>query len=415
MRARRGLSAIAVSVALAAGLAAVPGSGAQGSGAEGPRLKLRSLGSFDQPTYVTQAPGEPGTVYVVEQPGRVVAIRHGRRLAEPFLDIAPRVHSGLRETPSPEAGLYSIAFDPEYPRNRRFYVVYTGPGGANFVDAYRRGRGPAVFADPDSRRPVLKISHPYSDTHNGGQLQFGPDGMLWIGSGDGGCCGDPWDQSRSLGTLLGKLLRIDPRGGRPGFRAPPSNPLVGRPGPDAIYSWGLRNPWRFSFDRLTGNLAIADVGDDYDEIDYLSLGAASGANFGWSMYEGYRVRDPARTGPGHLVSPVQAYGHRGSRCAITGGYVVRDPKLPQLYGRYLYADYCGGRFRSLAPPPLSEAGLPPAGRVADDRDEGLFLPYPTSFGEGLRGQIYVASQAGPVHRVISVGPPPEREPEAATR
>lgn len=378
--------------------------GAAGAPPQAPGLELRSLGSFEQPVYVTQAPGEPGTVYVVEQQGRVLVIRHGRRLSEPLLDITDRVHSGLRESSSLEAGLYSLAFDPGYAKNRRFYVIYTGPGGNNFVDAYRREPGGAVRADPGSRRLVLKISHPYSDTHNGGQLQFGPDGMLWISSGDGGCCGDPWDQSRSLGTLLGKLLRIDPRAAGPGFRAPPGNPLVGRAGADAIYSWGLRNPWRFSFDRLTGDLLLPDVGDDYDELNYLSRGAAAGANFGWSMYEGFRIRDPTRTGPGPLIGPIQAYGHRGSRCAITGGYVVRDPALPQLYGRYLYTDYCGGRLRSLAPPPLSGTGLPPAGRAADDRDEGIRLPYPTSFGEGNRGQIYVASHAGPVYRLQAASP-----------
>jgi glucose/arabinose dehydrogenase len=396
------LTVVAMAAGLETGKAQDPGPAAPSG------LALKPIGEFEQPTHVTQAPGEPGTVYVAEQPGRVIAVRHGRPLQRPFLDISERVHEGLRESSSVESGLYSLAFHPRYPSNRRFYVFYTGPGGANFVDAYRRERGGAVLADRGSRQLVLKISHPYSDTHNGGQLQFGPDGMLWISSGDGGCCGDPWDQSRSLGTLLGKLLRIDPRARRPGFRAPPGNPLVGRAGPDAIYSWGLRNAWRFSFDRVTGNLAIADVGDDYDEIDYLSRGAAAGANFGWSMYEGFRVRDPARTGPGPLIAPVQAYGHRGSRCAITGGYVVRDPRLPQLYGRYLYADYCGGRLRSLAPPPLSASGLPPAGRVKDDRDEGVFLPYPTSFGEGTRGRIYVASQAGPVYRLRAVGPVPPR-------
>lgn len=413
----RGARACAAAVAaVALTVAGVESGGAQtGDPERAPRLVLKAIGEFDEPTHVAQAPGEPGTVYVTEKPGRIMAVRQGRVLNQPFLDISERVHSGFKETPSVEAGLYSVAFDPRYPSNRRFYVIYTGPGGANYVDAYRRRPGGAVQAARGSRRLVLKISHPYSDTHNGGQLQFGPDGLLWISSGDGGCCGDPYDQSRSHGTLLGKMLRINPRARRPGFRAPPGNPLVGRPGPDAIYSWGLRNAWRFSFDRLTGNLTIADVGDDYDEIDYLSPAAAAGANFGWSMYEGYRLRDPTRTGSGPLIAPVQAYGHRGSRCAITGGYVVRDHHLPQLYGRYVYADYCGGRLRSLAPPSLSDAGLPPPGRVADDRDEGVYLPYPTSFGEGLRGQIYVASQTGPVYRLRATGPRPEPKPAVATR
>lgn len=369
-----------------------------------PGLKLGPIASFDHPTYVTQAPGEPRTLYVTEQPGRVVAVRQGAKIARPFLDISERVHFGPKETPSVEAGLFSIAFDPNYPVSGRFYVFYTGPGGANYIDSYKRAAGKAVRTNRGSRRLVLKVPHPYADTHNGGQLQFGPDGLLWISTGDGGCCGDSYDQARSLGTLLGKLLRINPRARQSGFRVPPTNPLVATPGPDAIYSWGLRNAWRFSFDRLTGHLVIADVGDNEkarEEINYLHPDAARGGNFGWPQYEGFRLRDSERAGPGPPIAPIQAYSHRGPRCAITGGYVVRDPALPQLYGRYLYADYCGGRVRSLAPPTLGDGLLAAPGRVGDDRDEGLHLRYPSSFGEGLGGQIYVVSHAGRVFRLRS--------------
>jgi glucose/arabinose dehydrogenase len=192
---------------------------------------------------------------------------------------------------------------------------------------------------------------------------------------------------------------------RGGFRVPVDNPLLGRRGDDAVYAWGLRNPWRFSFDRLTGNLVIADVGDNIharEEIDYLSPDAAAGVNFGWPEYEGFSRDDPSRPGQGPLVMPISQYRHTQERCAITGGYVVRDPALPSLWGRYLYADFCGGRIRSLAPPELVD-GLPAPVRVTDDRDEAVYHRYLSSFGEGLGGEIYVASLAGPVFRLVARG------------
>lgn len=395
--------AVAVfSATVIAALALSGGAGAEPASSPG-GLELRQIGRFDAPTHVTQAPGEPGTVYVVEQAGRVIAVRQGKKIRRPFLDISNLVAYGYKEARSVEAGMYSIAFDPDYRRNGYLYVFYTGNGGNNFVDRYRRSGKKAVRADHASRHRVLRILHPWTDSHNGGQLQFGPDGHLWIGSGDGGCCDDYHDQARSLGTKLGKLLRIDPRRKRRGFRVPLDNPLVGVPGVGALYSWGLRNPWRFSFDRATGNLVIPDVGDAKharEEINYVSPAGAAGANFGWPMHEGFRVRDPERPGPGPVVWPIETYPHHNGRCAITGGYVVRDPSLPQLWGRYLYTDYCQGRLRSLAPPRLADDGLPPAPvRVTDDRDEGLRVALPTSFGEGLAGEIFIASQAGPVYRL----------------
>jgi glucose/arabinose dehydrogenase len=389
-----------LAAALVAGLAGSGGAGAAPVSPSG--LELRKIGSFEDPTYVTQAPGEPGTVYVVEQGGRVMAVRKGHRVGRPFLDISDRVSFGYKEARSVEAGLYSIAFDPDYQRSGRFYVFYTGNSGNNFVDQYRRSGKKAIRADHGSRRLVLRILHPWTDSHNGGQLQFGPDGHLWISTGDGGCCDDYHDQARSLGTKLGKLLRLDPRRRKRGYRIPAGNPLIGIGGVDAVYSWGLRNPWRFSFDRLTGNLVLADVGDNNharEEINYLSPAAAAGADFGWPMHEGFRVRDPKRPGSGPPTWPIQSYPHHNGRCAITGGYVVRDPSLPLLYGRYLYADYCGGRIRSLAPPPLIGGLMPAPVRVNDDRDEGLYLRFPSSFGEGLNGEIFVASKAGPVYRL----------------
>jgi glucose/arabinose dehydrogenase len=386
-------------VALLAALALTTSVGERAHAANG--LELRPIATFDRPTYVTQAPGKPGLAFVTTQRGRVFVVRGGRKLRRPFLDLAERVSFGFKEAKSVEAGLFSIAFDPGYVRNGRFFVYYTAPSGHNVVDRFRRSGDDPLRALRGSRRTVLKVRHPWTDSHNGGQLQFGPDGLLWVSSGDGGCCNDRHDQARSLSSQLGKLLRIDPRTRRPGFRAPVGNPLVGVPGPDSVYSWGLRNPWRFSFDRLTGNLLIADPGDNRrarEEVDYLASAAAAGANFGWPEYEGFRLRDPARPGFGTPVAPIHDYDHRSGGCAITGGYVVRDPALPRLYGRYVYSDFCHGRIRSLMPPPLT-GGRPAPGPVADDRDEGLRVRFPTSFGEGLDGRIYVASQAGPVYRL----------------
>ncbi len=395
--------AIVLAAAIAAGLVA-QNAAADPLGPSATGLVLHQIGDFEQPTYVAQAPGEPRIVYVVEQKGIIVATRGGEVINDRFLDLRDRVHIAPHETPSVEAGMYSVAFDPDYATNGWFYVMYTGPGGANYVDRFKRADspGPEVAADPESRRLILKISHPYADSHNAGQLQFGPDGMLWISSGDGGCCGDPYNQAESLGTMLGKLLRINPDGPKSQRLEPPGNPLLGQPGPNAVYSWGLRNTWRFSFDRLTGNLIMGDVGDNEqarEEVDYISPAATAGANFGWPEYQGFHLNDPNRPGPGPPTFPVFSYKHSHGRCAIAGGYIVRDPRLPQLYGRYLWSDYCGGRIHSFTPPELVD-GLPPANaRAQDDRYEGLHVRAPTSFGEGLGGQIYVASQAGPVYRL----------------
>jgi glucose/arabinose dehydrogenase len=408
MSARRILAAVVLAIAIGAGAVSQATGDQLGPSPTG--LVLSQIGTFEKPTYVAQAPGEPRIVYVVEQKGIIVATRAGEVINDRFLDLRDRVHIAPHETPSVEAGMYSVAFDPNYATNGWFYVMYTGPGGANYIDRFKRADtpGPLVAADPSSRRTILKISHPYADSHNGGQLQFGPDGMLWASSGDGGCCGDGYDQARSLGTLLGKLLRINPDAPKNERLNVPGNPLLGKPGPNAIYSWGLRNPWRFSFDRLTGHLVIADVGDNYAparaEVDYLSPAAAAGANFGWPEYQGFHLNDPGRPGPNPPTFPVLAYKHKAGRCAIAGGYVVRDPRLPQLYGRYLWSDYCGGRVHSFTPPELVD-GFPPSGfRATDDRDEGLYVSSPTSFGEGLGGQIYVASQAGPVYRLDPAHP-----------
>ncbi|HYP56369.1 MAG TPA: PQQ-dependent sugar dehydrogenase [Solirubrobacterales bacterium] len=355
-----------------------------------PRVALKRIGSFESPVYVTGAPGFPRLLFVVEQAGTVRVLDGGRRLSRPFLDIRGLVSFGG------ERGLLSIAFPPDYARTRRFYVYFTDREGDIRVEEFRR-RSP-VRAARGSRRPLIEIRHRENSNHNGGQVQF-LGNLLFFGTGDGGSGGDPPNNAQDRESLLGKLLRIDPRpsGGRP-YTVPDSNPFVGRPGRDEIFSLGLRNPFRFSFDRVTATkprLAIGDVGQDrFEELDYLGVGAASGANFGWDAFEGFSRYEGANSGtpdPGGTVKPVFTYG-RGRGCTIIGGYVVGDPRLPTLRGRYVYADLCQGQLRSLIP------GLR---RASDDRRLGLSVSTPSSFGEDARGRVYVVSLEGPVYRFVA--------------
>lgn len=369
---------------LAAALALAALVAASAPAAAGAALELRAIDTFRAPVHVAQAPGQPRLLFVVEQPGRVMLARDGERVARPFLDIRRGVAFGE------ESGLLSIAFDPDYRRSRRFYVFYVANSGANKVVSFRSDPDDPTRAVRRSRRLVLRILHPYGNLHNGGQLAFGPDGYLWISSGDGTCCGDPFDQARSLGTMLGKLLRIDPLPGG-GYAVPAGNPLVGEPGLDEIYAWGLRNAWRFSFDKPAGAIVIGDVGQSaVEEVDYATIAAAAGANFGWPEYEGFASFDPTRPGPGEPVAPLHDYPH-GPACAVTAGPVVHDGSLPSMGGRLLYADLCTGEIRSLAP---SGPAAP------DDQPTGLHVSQPSSFGEGLGGQTYVAPLDGIVSRIV---------------
>ena len=348
--------------------------------------RLTRIGSFEAPVYVTQPPGDRSRLFVVEQGGRIRVVRNGRALRTPFLDISSRVVSGG------EQGLLGLAFAPDYPRSGRFYVNYTDVNGDTRIVEYRRGTSPDR-ANPRSARQLIFQDQPESN-HNGGQLAFGPDGLLYIGLGDGGGGDDqhgPIGNAQSLGTLLGKILRIDPRpaGGRP-YRIPADNPFVGRAGAKpAIYAWGLRNPWRFSFDRSTGDLAIGDVGQDHvEEIDFRTRGTGRGANFGWRAWEGTRREDPGLRVSGD-VKPVLEYTHDHG-CSVTGGYVIRDRRLPALAGRYVYGDFCDG---DLFTARLRQDGA--SGR----RSLGLHVSGLASFGEDRRGRVYVVSNAGPVYRL----------------
>lgn len=347
------------------------------------RVKLVRIGRFDSPLYVTAPPGDERRLFVVEQSGRIRVLVGGKRRARPFLDLSRNITAGG------EQGLLSMAFAPDYASSGRLYVDFTDRNGNTRVQEFRRSASDPERADPRSRRSVLFVRHPYPN-HNGGLLLFGPDGYLYVGLGDGGSEGDPHNYAQNLESLLGKILRIDPAPGA--GRSPSSNPFVGKPGLDEIYAYGLRNPWRFSFDRKTGALYIGDVGQNsYEEVDYEPRGKARGRNFGWSCFEGRHRFKPSRHCP-NPTPPVLEYSHSGGACSITGGVVVRDPRLTGLVGRYLYGDYCTGRVRSFRIV---------NGRAAGDRSTGLKVSSLSSFGEDASGRVYLTSLDGPVYRLSS--------------
>lgn len=350
-------------------------------------VRLVQVGRFTQPVGVAGAPGEPSRVFVVQRGGQVMLILGGHTQAQPFLNIAGSVNS----QGSDEQGLLGLAFPSDYASSGLFYVDYTIADNDIRIVQYHRSATDPNLADPSSGRLVLTIDHHQFTNHNGGQLAFGPEGDLYIGVGDGGSEDDPDNNGQDTDTLLGKILRIDPSSGG-GYTIPLTNPFAGRPGKRAeIWAYGLRNPWRFSFDRLTGALIIGDVGQNLqEEVDYAPAGTGAGANYGWSIWEGDRRNKPG-TAP-HAVFPVLVARHSEGYCAIIGGYVVRDHSLPGLYGRYLFGDYCRPRIESVK---LSR------GRATGLRATGLEVTETSSFGEDASGHIYIASLAGPVYRIAS--------------
>jgi len=357
-----------------------------GNGSGG--VALKRIGGFDHPTYITGAPGYPKLLFVTEQPGRVKVINRGHKQRRSFLNITGRVNYDAAER-----GLLSIAFPPDYRRSGLFYVYYTANNGDIHVDEYHSA-GPTRAA-PGSRRTVIDIPHRQFANHNGGQLQFRGH-LLYFGTGDGGSGGDPPDNAQNKHVLLGKLLRIDPRNprGKRSYRIPRSNPFVGRKGRNEIFSYGLRNPFRFSFDTVTARrprIVIADVGQNqFEEVDYEKLGVASGANFGWNGFEGFSKFEAPY--PRHTQKPILAYSHsRSGGCAVIGGYVVGDRRLRSLYKRYIYSDNCDGTLRSFVPRLSGARG---------DKPLGLTVSAPTSFGEDNRGRLYVCSLDGPVYRFV---------------
>src|SRR5262245_16927889 len=390
-----------LAAALLASVTAIIGLSARDEERLGPKfLALEKIGTFRQPVQIAQPPGSD-LLFVVEKPGRVKVISGGEEVPRPFLDIRGPVEDKGK---GDEQGLLSIAFAPDYPESGLFYVAYTNRDDDLEVVPYRRSERADLRADHSSARRLLAIPQATTRDH-GGLLLFGPDGHLYIGSGDGGPSGDPLNVSQNPSLLLGKLLRIDPstelQGGDGAeqpepYTVPKDNPFVGKPGRDEIYAYGLRNPWRFSFDRATGALSIGDVGDaEFEEINYVTAGEGRGANFGWNAYEGNKRRGGglprART-----VPPIYVYPH-GPGCAVIGGYVVRDPRLTriagrEIVGRYIFGDYCTGRLFAFRPRPQ---------KAGKDRKLRFTVPALSSFGEDSSGRIYITSKNGGVWRLVA--------------
>jgi glucose/arabinose dehydrogenase len=384
------LRALTIAVVALAGLCtAGTAIGADERAATAASPALQRVGSFDSPTYVTSPRGDSHRLFVTERQGSIRIVRDGQKLSTPFLDISSRVST------EGEAGLLSMAFAPDYARSRRFYVYYVDKGGNIRIDELRRSASNPDAVEGGSRRTVLRQNH-HNDNHKGGQLQFGPDGLLYAGLGDGGGQ-DSFANAQRLRTKLGKILRIDPRRTRTrAYRIPRSNPFRRRRGArKEIFSYGLRNPYRFSFDRVKGHLLIADVGaSSREEVDFVRTrrtGRAprGGQNFGWSIIEGNRRLRPGRVP--HYFRPALTRRHSGGVCAIVGGYVIRDRGLGRLYGRYVYGDLCD--------PALRITGFR-RGRARGDKRLGPRVDQLVSFGEDAVGRVYAVSLNGTVSRLV---------------
>ena len=337
------------------------------------------VSGLSSPVGITHAGDGSGRLFIVLQGGRIVIFDGVQLLSPPFLDISSLVSSGG------ERGLLGLAFHPDYSHNGLFYVNYTNTAGNTVIARYSVSGDPNL-ANPASASILLTITQPFSN-HNGGQLQFGPDGYLYIGVGDGGSGGDPQNNGQNLLTLLGKILRIDVDHGAP-YEIPPDNPFVGNPDAlEEIWAWGLRNPWRFSFDRLTGDMFIGDVGQNsWEEVDFQQATSTGGENYGWRLMEGNSCYNPATNcNDGTLTLPILLYDH-SLGCSITGGYRYRGSKNPHLFGVYLYGDYCSGRIWS-----AQEDGL--GGWNTSVLLDTNFLI--STFGEDESGEIYFADLSDP--------------------
>src|ERR1043166_9376382 len=347
---------------------------------------------LDFPLFLPAPPRENARRFIVEKTGKIRIVKSGSVLSPPFLDLSARVSD------ADEQGLLGLAFHPQYAVNGRFVVDYTAPNGDPHVSAFRVSANPDV-ADPASEQVLLAIDQPF-DNHNGGMVVFGPDGKLYIGMGDGGSAGDPQGNGQNKGVLLGKILRVDVSGAGV-LSVPADNPFVGQAGArPEIWSYGLRNPWRFSFDRAQGDLYIADVGQNArEEVDVATSAAqfGKGLNFGWNVMEGVACYSPPSGCPrSGLPLPVLDYDH-GDGCSVIGGYVYRGAAIPSLRGRYFFADYCGGWVRSF---------LLQGGAAAERRDWPTRRPggLVTSFGEDAAGELYVMNSSGKVFRIAPAQP-----------
>ncbi|RFU86280.1 sugar dehydrogenase [Streptomyces triticagri] len=369
-------TAIIGSLCLVAGFAVATASAEESAPprAGAAEVALTEVATAQNPTAGTAGPD--GTVWIAERAG-TVRVLDDSGLGDPVLDISDET------TTDGERGLLGIAFDPD---DSHFYVSYTDLEGTSTIDEFAVQDGKP---DPDSRRTVLTQEQPY-ENHNGGDIKFGPDGYLYIGLGDGGAGGDPHGNGQKLDTLLGKILRIDPAGGDP-YAIPSDNPFVDDPeAKDEIWAYGLRNPWRFSFDSGTGDLLIGDVGqNEWEEIDWAAASSKGGENYGWSAMEGTHPFDGG-TEPANHVPPVHEYDRNGLGCSVTGGYVYRGEAIADLVGTYVYSDYCDGTLRTLQ---IEN------GEVTGEGDLGVEGGEVVSFAESADGELYVLAIGGTVSRL----------------
>ena len=354
------------------------------------KLTLRASG-LSKPVFVTSARDGSGRLFIVEQTGRIKIYANGHVLGTPFLNLAGSVSSGG------EQGLLGLAFHPSFETNRKLYVNFTNLAGDTVVREYKASATNPNVVATSTRRLIIKIDQPY-DNHNGGMLAFGPDGYLYIGMGDGGGSGDPGNRAQSKASLLGKMLRIDVNGttSTHNYRVPSSNPYVGVDGRNEIWQIGLRNPWRWSFDRSTHDLWIGDVGQGaWEEIDHAprtGSGPGRGVNWGWDVLEGTHCYPPSVSScdTSGKRMPLLAYDHGGGRCSVTGGYVYRGTAIPLLVGGYVFGDFCSGEIWVVA-----ASASAPASKVLL-LDTSLSI---SSFGENGRGELLVTDLGGRLYRI----------------
>lgn len=357
----------------------------------GLRLEEMARGLAD-PVFVT-APADDPRLFVVEKPGRLRILDGGRLLDTPFLDI-----TSLVKAVGNEQGLLGLAFHPGFAENGRFYVNYTAeaPADATVVAEYTVSSNRNIASARERR--LLTVPQ-FARNHNGGMIAFGPDGYLYIGMGDGGGGGDPQQHGQNATTLLGSLLRIDVDGGEP-YGIPPGNPYAGdAAGADEVWATGLRNPWRFSFDRQTGDLYIADVGQNrLEEVSVQPAASGGGENYGWNRMEGASCFESSACDQAGLVLPVHEYDRTGDdRCSITGGYVYRGSCMPDVRGRYFFADYCTSQVWTFA---YENGQATDLREVTGDLDPDGQLEAVASFGEDASGELYVVDLEGRIHRVV---------------
>jgi glucose/arabinose dehydrogenase len=384
MRFHRAMAGLTLSLGCATGASSC---GSEANLPQGTGARLAEIVSgLDFPLYLSAPPGDLNRLFIVEKGGVIRIVKNGALLPSPFLDIGTLVSTGS------EQGLLGLAFDPGYVSTGRFIVHYTDAAGDTRLSSFQVSGDPDV-ADPGSEAVILTADQPY-DNHNGGQVSFGPDGFLYLGLGDGGSAGDPEGRGQDLSDLLGSILRIDVSAGA-AYTIPPDNPFVGVAGArPEVWSYGLRNPWRFSFDRATGDLYIADVGQgNYEEVD-ISLaagGAGKGVNYGWDRMEGAHCFSSACS-PSGLALPALEYDH-GEGCSITGGYVYRGSAVPALQGQYFFSDWCRGWVRSFR---FSGGSATELTEWPSLRTGGTIV----SFGEDAAGELYVVESGGRISKIV---------------